>query len=643
MRNPSLFPENKFFNKKKALIKRYSFKKHEGDEWLIDKQEKPLKKVIDYSSIKRVFFFIFLLTSLLFIRLFFLQIVKGKTYQKIAEGNRIRIIEIKASRGLIYDRQGKKLVENIPDFYLTIVPGDFPKEENKREEVLNKLANLFDSSIKDKAKKILENNSPYSYQPVILTEEIGLEKAILFKTIEDQLPGVKLKIRGQRHYLAGQSFSHCLGYLGKITREEWLKKRKEGYSFDDYLGRSGLEAYYENLLKGEKGKKQIEVDSLGREKEVLNKKKAKPGKSLVLNIDSQLQKDLANALEKNIKRVKGKAGAAVALNPQNGQLLALVSFPGYDNNLFIKGLSQEKFEELINNPLHPLFFRPVSGKYPPGSTIKPLIALAALEEGIINSQTTINSQGGIRIGKWFFPDWKIGGHGLTNVRKAIAQSVNTFFYYIGGGYKNFKGLGIEKIIAYLKKYGLGKETGIDLFGEAKGFLPSPLWKEKVKKEKWYIGDTYHLAIGQGDILVTPLQVASYTAMIANGGTLFHPYLVKKIIDNESGKVEIVQPKIIKSNLAKKENIKIVQQGMRDAVLYGSARALINLPVKVAGKTGTAQVGGKKKPDAWFTCYAPYDNPEIVITVLIENGGEGHQAALPVAKEVLENYFLRKKQ
>ena len=293
---------------------------------------------------------------------------------------------------------------------------------------------------------------------------------------------------------------------------------------------------------------------------------------------------------------------------------------------------------MLNDPDRPLYNRSMGGEFPSGSTIKPVISAAALQEGIITESTTFLSNGGLRIDKWFFPDWKAGGHGMTNVRKAIAESVNTFFYIIGGGYEGTTGLGVDRLAKYFKLFGLGSQTGIDLPGEVDGFVPSKEWKETTKKENWYIGDTYHLAIGQGDLNVTPLQVANYTAYFANGGKLLVPHLVKEIRPSGSQVGTPVPVKIIRSGIVNPAYVQIVREGMRQTVVAGSARSLQQVPVPMAGKTGTAQWSTKKDPHAWFTGFAPYDDPTIVITILVEEGKEGSTIAVPIAREVLQWYF-----
>jgi penicillin-binding protein 2 len=326
------------------------------------------------------------------------------------------------------------------------------------------------------------------------------------------------------------------------------------------------------------------------------------------------------------------------MNPSNGEILAIVSLPSFDNNHFAQGISQAEYELLIKQPDKPLFNRAVSGEFPSGSTIKPVMSAAALQEGVINENTTIKSVGGIRIGQWFFPDYLAGGHGTVDVKKAIANSVNTFFYYIGGGYESFTGLGVDRIEKYFKLFGLGSQTGVDLAGEASGFVPSPAWKEEVKGEKWYIGDTYHISIGQGDLLVTPLQVAAYTSVFANKGKLYRPHFIRQVLTSGDTGFKELKEGPVRENFISDNNINIVREAMRQTVTAGSARRLTSLPATSAGKTGTAQWSTKEKPHAWFTGFAPYENPEVVVTILVEEGGEGHLAAVPIAEEYLQWYF-----
>ncbi len=604
-------------------------------------REKPkyLGSVFTQQKLMGILFFIFLGLFLLLIRTAYLQAVKGSFYHQLAEGNRIRINYIKSSRGIIYTRNLAPLVKNTSTFSLYLSPIDLPRNEEQRQKILAEVAEITDISL-DEINNKLKELPPYFFQPVVIKENIGYEEAIRLKIKSEGLPGVNLETTSRREYLADiLSLSHIIGYEGKINNEEL--EYYPTYLFDDHLGKTGLELSYEKILRGEYGKEEIEVDALGKKKKLLAQQEQKPGNSLVLTIDLELQK-YAEKILKQVLTVNGKhRGAVIALDPNNGEILALVSWPAFDNNLFAQGIKSEDYEKYAANKNKPLFNRAVAGEYPSGSTFKPIVAAAALQEGIITPNTSFNSVGGIQIDKWFFPDWKAGGHGWTNVIKALAESVNTFFYYIGGGdNKNMPYLGVDKIVKYAKMFGLSSETGVDLPNEQPGFLPTMKWKETAKNEQWYIGDTYHLAIGQGDILVTPLQVADYTATLANGGTYYKPHLVKEILNVKGEVVEDIDPKIINKDFIKKENIVIIKQGLRQAVVSGSAKALQELPFKAAGKTGTAEWGNNNTPHAWFTGFAPYDDPQLVVTVLIEEGGEGSIVALPVAKEIWQWWFSK---
>ena len=388
MKNPFTIQKDKSLAKH-AMIENYSRKKHEGEEWFVDEQRQPLKKLVSNKRVQKFFWLIMLGLLILTGRLFWLQIVKGGYYRDVAEGNRIRIEDIKANRGLIYDKNENLLVKNVPVFYLTVIPADLPEDEEELKENLAKLSEIIkDDLIKENIKQIVENTPSYSYQPIVVKEYIEPEKAILLEIEKNNFPGVKLKIRTGREYLINASLSHALGYVGKITQEEWKSKQKEDYSLDDYIGKTGLEFYYESTLKGAKGKRRIEVDSMGREREVLNSEAPQSGDGLVLSLDIDLQKKLAESLQNHIERVGVAKGTAIAMDPRNGEILAIASLPGFDNNLFVTGISVEEYKSLINNPDKPLFFRTISGEYPPGSTIKPLVALAAMEEGIITPWTT---------------------------------------------------------------------------------------------------------------------------------------------------------------------------------------------------------------------------------------------------------------
>ncbi len=599
-------------------------------------------RTFDFSKLKWIVYFLIFLCFLIIARSAWLQVLKGDYYYYLSEGNRIRTEKIEPRRGIIYDRDLNPLAINVANFLLYFSPQDLPEEKETRENIVTSICEILEKDCEEIKNKMAEAEKQASIlsHPVFIADDIPYEKAMEFYLADKNLPGVEIINKTRREYnLRSLSLSHILGYTGKISEDE-LENFGEEYSIIDYVGKSGLEYFWENELKGVKGERQIEVDALGREKKIISTVKENDGRNLVLSLDTSLQKKIEETVNSYFKKYEVSKASVIAMDPSNGEILSLVSLPAYNNNSFAKGISSEEYQELVNHPDRPLFNRSITGEYPSGSTFKPIVAVGALEEGIISEWTSFLSTGGIWVSKWFFPDWRAGGHGETNVRKAIADSVNTFFYYIGGGYKDFVGLGVEKIVNYAKLFGLGAQTGIDLPGEEAGFLPSKEWKEETKDEMWYIGDTYHLAIGQGDILVTPLQVANYTSVFANGGILYRPHFVKEILNSQDEHVEYIEAEPISKNFVDNYNIEVVRQGMRQTVTKGSATSLQSVPVAVAGKTGTAQWSSKKNPHAWFTGFAPYDNPEIVLTVLIEEGRGDVHLAIPIAKDILNWYFTQ---
>ncbi|MEI7451653.1 MAG: penicillin-binding protein 2 [Candidatus Falkowbacteria bacterium] len=652
-----------------------------------------LRRTFDFGKIKYFAAFLILLFSVLIARAFFLQIVKGNYYYSMAEGNRIRTQTIEPKRGIIYDRDMKPLVRNDANFVLYLIPSELPGNDQTRDEYLRQVGSILDINntknadapkitrvgnlelipensaffdIKKKLEKI-KLHSLESYQPLFIADNIDYQNALLLSLKTQDFPGVFIANKSRRNYSIGSglisatstpattsaafiqetplsilSLSHILGYIGKITDKELVADKNDGYSSIDYIGKTGLEYTYEKELKGSPGEKNIEVDALGKEKKIVSQSQPQDGNNLVLSLDLDLQKNVEDAVKDELKKLNLTRASVVVQDPRNGEILALVSWPSYDNNLFSRGISQDDYTKLIDNKDRPLLNRAVSGNFPSGSTIKPVMSAAALQENVIDENTSFLSTGGLHLGQWTFPDWKAGGHGVTNVRKAIAESVNTFFYIIGGGYDKFKGLGLELIVKYFRAFGLGEQLGIDLPNEGTGFVPSAQWKKDTKGEVWYIGDTYHLSIGQGDLTTTPLQVAAYTAYFANGGKLYQPHLVKQILDKDGKLIKNIAPVVLKQDIVSAKNTEIVRSGMRQTVLAGSARSLQTLPVEAAGKTGTAQWSSTRAPQAWFTGFAPYDNPTIAITVLIEEGAEGSTAATPVAKEILNYYFTRDK-
>lgn len=590
-------------------------------------------------------YFLILSMAVIVGRLFYLQVVLGSNFGRIAEGNRLREQTVLAPRGLILDRYEQVIARNTPSFNLVVVPADIPRDNF--DSILEKIKTLFNLEPED-IKNVLLNNKQNPLDPVVVKQDLSQAESILFETNSRDLVGFNVKTIPVREYLSPETLSHVVGYSGLISSKELEKYGDEDYDRSDYIGKLGIEISYETYLKGKNGSEQIEVNALGKPLKVLGSIDPVPGNSLLLTIDKELQEKL---YENFINKDGVSKGAAVAIDPRTGEVLALVSTPGFDNNLFAHGISKEEYQKLTSNPDLPLFNRAISGTYPPGSTVKPMVGLAALEESVITANTIVVDRGVLVIPNQFDPQqnynfygWKRDGLGPMTVTSAIAQSSDIYFYTVVGGHRSsqVKALGPEKLSNYYKKFNLGKPTGIDLEGEKGGVVADPEWKKKFFKNdailsKWYLGNTYHVAIGQGDMLTTPLQVALWTATIANNGTGFKPHLVKKITDSTGKVVKEFKPELLINLGAKQENIDIVKQGMKETISYGSGKQLSGLKISSAGKTGTSQFDGADptKTHAWFTAFAPYENPQIVITVLAEAGGEGHRAAVPIVNKTLE--------
>jgi len=572
-------------------------------------------------------------------RAFWMQGISYAYYQAKADSNRLRTMVLTPPRGMIVDRQGVVLAENESTFDVSATPLDLPQDETGRNEILGVVARVTGTDIA--ALKSTVASSTIGDRFVPLVRDIPYEQAVALKiklagenavTIEH---GLKRKYRQSSDIL---SLAHILGYVGKISPEQYEKKQGEGYMQTDLVGKAGIEESYEFWLAGQRGERVTEVDAFGQNIRVVHDTEPQSGQILELSIDLRLQQAAEMAIKKSILENEDiKKGVAIALDPRDGAILASVSWPAYDNNAFSGKVSSTVYAALLDNPDTPLLPRAWAGLYPSGSTIKPVFALAALADGIITPNTTVLSTGGIWIGSRLFPDWKPGGHGATNVRRAIAWSVNTFFYMIGGGTDTFTGLGANRMAEWLEKFGFGEPLGLDIAGEYGGLVPTPEWRVQKRNERWYIGDTYNYAIGQGDFLVTPLQIAVATAEIANGGKKIRPHFV--LNDNAYDQYQNIVPmNLADEPLAGSIEVETVRLGMRDTVLYGSGRGLVNFPVAVAGKTGTAQWRADKPNHAWFTAFAPFEDPRIVVTVLLEEGTEGSETAIPVAREILEAWY-----
>jgi penicillin-binding protein 2 len=577
--------------------------------------EVPLRKW----PLKLVFVLFFCLILFVSVKSLQFQYFDYDKYVLLAEKNNFVSTVLKAERGVIYDRNFKQLVFNKPAFDLVFKKDEFKTEEN----VLKKIAWILE---KDKTE--IKNLINQAKENIVVGENLSYKQLILFESSSEELKGFEVQNATVREYVDGEIFSHIIGY-----------HRKTGQDV-------GLENYYNYELSSRAGEVRYERDVYGEfiSKEVVFE--AESGNSLVLWVDSELQKKLYDVFSEEIKNINVSNASAIALDPKTGGVLAMVSLPSYDNNLFSVGISQEDWQRLSEDKNMPFLNRVISGRYSTGSIIKPLIASAALNETVINENTTINCEGQIVIeNPWFkdqpyiFKDFRT--HGITNVKKAIAESCNVFFYTIGGGYKEFKGLGPNLIKDYLSKFGWNQKLNIDLLGEVSGFIPDKEWKKSKftsPDNLWMPGDTYNLSIGQGYLLVTPLEVVSSFASLINGGKLFKPQIVHQVIDKNKQVVKEFKPEIIRDNFIESKNLEIVKQGMKGTVDYGSAIVLNSLPVEAGAKTGTAEIGKDEHYHSWLTVFAPYDNPEIVITLMVEGAYGMHKAVAPTAKRVLNWYF-----
>lgn len=574
-----------------------------------------------------------------------LQVFQHEKWFALAQKNKERVYPILASRGIIYDRNMIPLVQNEPSFDVVMIPELLPSDPVKRETISAVLKQTFSSSSEQITEAFLEAKKGFS-EPVPLVLNIAHEQAVRMEALILDMPGIRVEKNTQRNYLFGPILSNVLGYTGRISKND--SAFEQGNFFPtDVVGKTGIEMSYDEKLRGTNGRRIFDVDSFGRIRNEIIVSESVAGKNIVTTIDSALQKKLyeeMGAMASNLGTKKG--AAAVAIDPRNGEVLALVSWPGYDNNHFAGGISSKEYESLLNDQLQPLFNRPVSGQYPPGSSIKPFIAAAALEENIIDPKKEIFDKGYITVGNPYNPgnsavfvDWK--PHGWVDMERAIAMSANVYFYIIGGGYQDIAGLGINRIKQYAQLFGFGDETGVDIPAEVSGLLPDPDWKAQKKPydKNWHLGDTYHVSIGQGDMLVTPLQLASGLSSIANGGTLYRPHMVREVT-NEDVKIE---PEIVRKDFIKPDNIEEVRKGMKATNSYGSARGMSALPFESGGKTGTAQYGPQNRyTHGWYSVFAPFENPEIALVILIEGGGEGSSVAVPIAQNVLKWYLTEQK-
>jgi penicillin-binding protein 2 len=565
--------------------------------------------------------------TVLLIRLWDLQIMRGSEMRKLSEQNRIRVKKIVAPRGIIYDRTGKVLADTRPSFNIYLTPEDI-RDFSQTVDGLARLLACDREEIIEKMKAA--SGMPPSF-PIKIKSDIPMDEVARVEAHRVYIPGVSIQIEPKRNYPYGAAFAHVIGYVSEISDEELSNKKKyKDYSPGDYIGKYGLERSYENDLRGVDGEKRVEVDAIGREVRTLDVVDPIPGHSLHLNLDLELQLSADKALET-------RKGAAVALNPKTGGVLVLASRPGFDPNLFASGISKKDWQQIALDKAHPLQNRAIQGGYPPGSTFKILTAIHALELGVINERTTFTCGGGFAYGNRVFKCWKKGGHGTISVHRAIVESCDVFFYNVG------LRLGVDRIHEFGNIVGLGRVTGIDLPNEQKGLLPSTEWKKKRYNQPWYEGETVSVAIGQGAVWLTPIQLAQLSSFVANDGKNFKPQIVNRIVSTE-GKVVKTFESVVNADVKfKKGVISAVRDGMRGVVNEpgGTAGASKVQNVLMCGKTGTAQAGSEKVrlgDHAWFIAYAPADDPSIAMAILVEHGLHGSSAAAPIAKGITETLF-----
>jgi penicillin-binding protein 2 len=580
--------------------------------------------------------------SCLIIRMWHLQVIRGDELSQRSENNSVRLRKIRPLRGLVMDTNGQVLVDNQPSFDIVFMPN----RSRNIQDMAKKLKNLYEERSLVFSIEFPPLEKKRFVAPVKLEKNISREKLALIETHALDLPGVAVEVVPIRQYLGGEMMAHLIGYTGEVSRDDLLKDASGEASIGDITGKFGIEKYLDPYLKGKSGAEQVEVNVLGKEIKLIGRIQPVSGYNAVLTIDASLQKVAWESLN-NMK------GAAVAIDPRDGSVLALVSSPSFDPNLFNGGISIEDWEALSTDPSHPMENRAISGQYPPGSTHKLIIAAAALEEGLITPDTTFSCNGSFELGNRTYRCWNKRGHGAVNLHRAIVESCDVYFYNLG------KLVGVDKIAEYARGFGLGSATGIDLPREKGGLVPTKQWKLSRFRETWQMGETISIAIGQGYNLVTPLQLANAYAALANGGVMYRPMLIKRIEAMDGQIIKTFEPEQKNRLPLSSKSIEILSRALWGVVNEngGTGYALRRKEADVCGKTGTSQVVGlpgdeaarrrkqflsRFKDHALFVCFAPCKNPEIAIAVIVENAGSGGAVAAPIARKIIDAYFENKR-
>jgi penicillin-binding protein 2 len=573
-------------------------------------------------------------------RLGYLQVVQGKYYGQKADGNRIRLAPIMAPRGMFYDRNGVPLVSNRPGFTVSILPLTGPVPD----EIIAKVAGILNIPIDEIKTKLSQHNG--KFEPVRIKSDIGQDIVTKIEERRAELPGVVIEIQPIRNYVNNELAAHLFGYVSEINDDELEKAKLKAktnpkaneYKTGDIVGKFGLEKMYDRELRGVDGGNQVEVDVTGRPVNVLGRKETIPGKNLTLTIDYRIQKAAEVAIDEQLTYLQtksefrnAKAAAAIAMNPKTGEILAMVSRPTFNPNLFSGGISSKDWKMLNENPNNPMDNKVISGEYPPGSTFKIVTGTAALELGKVTPEEKILDTGK----HWIIAKGNAEGEALgwINFKEALIKSDNVYFYEMGNR------LGIDNLEKYARMFGLGALTGIQLQGESDGLVANQRYKEKVYGEEWYLSETFDAAIGQGFQLVTPLQVAVLLSEIANGGHRYRPYVVNKISSDNGDTIQTFGPEEVGNIQISPKTLGLIRESLRDVALEGgtAAQAFQNFPVSIAGKTGTAE-NSHGSDHGWFIAYGPYEDPSIVVVVIVEQGGFGAGSAAPIARKIMEAAF-----
>jgi len=576
--------------------------------------------------------------TLIVARLWFLQVVKGPEMRDLSEHNRTRLVRVPSARGVVYDRNGTILVDNRPSFDVVFVPEDAPDHKT----TLRTLAQLLGETETQIHERLRAPSKRPPYAGIVVHRDLDWNGVVALETHQLELPGVSLQVVPRRYYPFESMASHLLGYVGEVSEKELAGLADATLRPGDVVGKASLEKAFDAELRGVPGEQQVEVDALGRRVRVLEETPDVSGDTLTLTIDRDLQSVAEQALG-------DRNGALVALDPRNGEVLAMVSHPGYDPNVFARGVRRGEWRALLQDPLRPLNNRAVQGQFAPGSTFKVAVAAGALEAGVATTGSSVSCHGGTQFGNHFFRCWRKGGHGTVSLHEAIVQSCDVFFYQYGAR------LTVDGIAKYTRSLGLGVLTGIQLDHEKAGTIPDSEWKRRRFQQPWYPGETLSVAIGQGYVTVTPLQMANLAATIANGGTRYRPHYVKRIDAPDGSVRRVIEPEVMGHAEVSQKNLEIVREAMRDVVMSdrGTGKKSRLPGVTVAGKTGTAQVvtmGERSRSNkgalatrdhAWFIAFAPYEAPEIAVACIVENaGGGGGAIAAPTVRQVLAHYFDR---